>query len=1510
MSGEKNKKDKNDQVESVERNLIIPEIIDVADLTGENASWIDDRAEFYISQLQKKYSAAKEQYPLLNELGAKTLEKKFTQWPGEISDTREELFDTWEEAVNAKNKDGDVPKATLKKINALAMKLNDYFSRIEKQGIVGGHEKIDMSVTESFEEEGLKSVEKGIASGRDDINRCRESFELIESSVYKELYDEKFLRQLTDFAKRLGVVEGWLNQLEQAKDTIKARIQKETLSDDQVQEMFDNLSAIKDSVKNNLEALRRGVERVRKDVEKGKEERHKLVGRVEALIDRIEARGQSGFFAGKDMAKVARFMVERLKQMKEKPLDIQSVKLAEKEAEETIFAPEIKSDEKKEKMDILYFWKRRVLDEKKRIDTMIAEFEIAQDTLRKSSKQIQDRLAKVGKALSAASGRNDLLNQALDSINTPKEESLVDIKFQLDAYKDEYLAAEKAYDQLSPELAKATLANLQPKIMSVLSAANKNFITASQKTMIEGWQTVFNKGGEFTLEEVNNFSEKLKDVMDSLGEKQREYMSKVEADLKEKALESEFMAKGEKMDLQKKEFIPLKSAKPEARVSAKTEEEFFGEKVFTPAVERKIGRSEVLTSIKDMFEEQGVIDLEPEKILSALTPAELSSLIENVKEDAKEKADSNRDIFERSLRSILNERLLQALDAEKREKISSDVSAQAYSLLKGAVEAEAQKQLAKLQSGEASKLAKAGKIGAKLAANVGLAAGIGIGAGLVIGSGGAAAAVAGASIAFTRLANKAIAKSEIFQAAKEKVSSLWGKTAGKLFKKEKSPFDTDKILEETTNKFINPEIVAAILSNQLRENSSQELLRAVNAYGSAKSEAMHKPSVGSIEKFESSLDDVSKEFYKKSYNYLAMFYKNDNLPEETLAKMALQMTLNLSIYQRNEVKLLETLEADKVKNKLPEEKHWLVGRMEHFMKFRSEGVGSVLFGGALAYAVSETTSAGRVVSGALAGAGLGLMLERKTRKSEEEKLHKVVEDIINRTEKKLFGKDAVILDSELVKAKKDAAYIRAQIDAGVFERNDMLKNRAENFVVRVNQEMMKTYEAPKFSIDDLLKDVSKHSKLMEKETAKTFKKTSEAFKTKDRALAYMTVGVLVGGAAGYLGARLTQYIRGPKAEEIRLVEAPTEASRPGFVYAPTEKITPTETPLEPVSPPTPLEPTPAPTEGVEEITMPTEHVRVSRGGAGRSIEQAVEKAPPILSRAHEEAVTKAGEPIEVSEVYRASIYEWPKKEPLFFTREEELKINELTEKGEVEALAEFMTKAKSRGQIYEDLKTGKQYHADELIIASETSEPEVEEVVVSEEPLEQARENSENPYNEPDIVKTENEAKEPETEIEEENKIVNPYDLPENKPEAEMERAGAEDSGESDQSAPNDQDAQVEPAEQNLREQAVEEVESAKAREAKADEEDLEADEEIRREAEEYTEAATKRMVQELSEKPRQAYDWLDTNEDNTKLTLDERAAVKDLKNQFVKDMIDDMNIKKSLLDKIEKLKTRVEFEL
>ncbi len=1209
----------------------------------------------------------------------------------------DDVYDAFEEACVNKNEDGSF---TVADVDNLSKKLAEYHRSLQTftdayHGKKSGDNEADperekigrkKEADTLKENEILRGIESELTTGQIRLKYCENTYRQIIESGMEIVLDEDMSERLNQFAKSMDYMQKTLDALVKIKDEIKNKFNSsDEISGGEVEEIYERLDKLGD----NLKYLESWGVSISKRIEAKSKEQLDMLDKLVKLESQLQERKNKGKFRDEKTATLNDSLIEKINKLRAgvvrgAKLNGSEVAGLEDLAKKQILSPEEKGDVYAERMELYYKIRPRLQKENAEIEEMSDQLIWIGNRDKTAPPKMRELFSKAGKKIGDAIGLNNLLSRAVSlETNPPVDE----IKEQLKEYEDTLPEARKLYNKLMPEIKLMKINSLRPKLMWAEGDIEKKKLNVEQRAMLEGWKSIL-KSGDVSLEELDVIADSLEEKIISplkvAGEKESAAVrDKLVTAMRGREAEKKFEREGEEMNkAREKKFEPPKKKLKE---QAGIKEESFGLDELGEAAPTKAEKTVLRKGVKEMMAESGVIEIDPQQIMDLLSDQEMKMLVFNVRKDAIERSDSNYNNFYQVLRDALNENIFKELKKEERDTMLKEVSSQTYIILRDAVKAETESQLLKAKSGEASRLAKAGKIGAKLLANVAMAAGIGVGAAMIIGSGGAAAAVAGVSIVAAREMNKRIAKSDVFQRAKARAGSLWERMTGGLFKKDKNQVDDDQVLKEVSEQIATKEKLAVILSNQIRENSSRDIIEQINFFAEQKQEAVKHPSPETSAKFENALDGVSKEFYKKALNYVSIEYGDKNLSDEELSRMAMTLTLTIGQNQRGDVAAASALSELEKKTKSPEERNWFLDKAEKFFKIRSGGIGAAVFGGGMAYAVAETSSIGRIVSGAIAGAGLGLMIEKKMRVGEGEKIKKIVDKIISETEKKLKGKESgLILDTDMKEAKKSAAYVRAQLDAGAFIDDDVLKNRAENFVSRINRLSLESMEEPYFDIEDLLKDVSERSRRLEKETKKNIERVAKLSKDK-KALIFMAAGAVIGGGLGYLGSQLSQYLRAPAPKTITPAEhdiGVTGGSR--SVVMPLEKTAPPETPLYPIPPETPLKPI---------------HEGVGLSAHKADIDKALETATRKITE-HGPAVpavsTLSGKPMEVSELYSASIKDIEHPQPVFLTREENIELQRLTSgKAEGSAIFDFIERAHERGQIYEDAN-GNQYHADEL----------------------------------------------------------------------------------------------------------------------------------------------------------------------------------------------------------------------
>lgn len=1080
---------------------------------------------------------------------------------------------------------------------------------------------IDPLPESSFEgniRERLGGFKEEIENGRARLEEYRADHRNLKRSPKAVLFDREFVKRLDDFDRNISLAEKKMSELENDLGIVDVLLSDEKTPERKIHEKLSMLETKRSEAANMMKTVEKRNEKIKGDFEtmSGSHERlnkisEKIVAemteRDEKWLDKIP----SGRTIARGLLAQAGKIRNEIKAGKKMPENV--IEDFENEIEEKIFKP-IAAAKEKVKTDAIAAHEKEIADkaeaarkaerveEQKKVEKlarelrpaikvegdelgkMIDELSLAMNAIRHAPKSQAGKF--IDSAVKSAADA-DAMNRYLEMVVKGEEEiGLEDLKEKIIESENLMKSARAKF----PEAVKIAREILVTAIKNQLYVAelSKQYLTREEYGILKSLEDMLLYPENLSLSDIENipytFNEKVWKPIE---------------------------------EARKKGVIPKREeAGPEASIIPPPPEQSADELVKEAFAEEEIpiyvdegGKEvrftaeDVAVGLKEMLEREGVVDLSPQEILGALSPESVNTLINNVREDVMHESDGNSGEFKRILRESLGEKLLKALDSETRDKLGEAVAAQVYSLLKSAVNAEAQSEILKQQTTKIQKMARIGVVGANLAANIAVAVGIGVAAAAVIGSGGLAAPVAGAAIAGVRIGSKLLDKFAPVKKAKGAVSSFFGKLLNR-FDKNKPMVDGAKVVSDTAQKIITPEMLSVILANQLRENSSENTVKEISAYSQVKSEILRHPSEATARKFESSLDKASKEFYKNSYNYLSVKFADKNLSEEALGQMALEMTLTLGVYQKNEIKVNEAARKNSA----------FADKVEKILKFRSDGVGAVLFGGGIAYAVAEQGVAGRVVSGALSGAGLGLMIEKKTRASEDRKVTENAEKSLTFMEKFSFKNAEDIIAEDWDKIQTQTAALRADFDAGKFDGENILKNRVENIISRVGRLTIERAKLANKTLDKILADVARQSVDYDKVAKKHEKKLFKIFGVKDRRTVFILAGAMVGAGVGAaLGAGVVGKIRAMfgatpvVGKTIQFQEqdlGPVRQAAPGVSMAGYERF-----PLKPV-----LEP-----EAISPEQIEPEHIapRVHRPSIVRPVEEIVKPASPISENPYE-----------------------------------------------------------------------------------------------------------------------------------------------------------------------------------------------------------------------------------------------------------------------------------------------------
>lgn len=616
---------------------------------------------------------------------------------------------------------------------------------------------------------------------------------------------------------------------------------------------------------------------------------------------------------------------------------------------------------------------------------------------------------------------------------------------------------------------------------------------------------------------------------------------------------------------------------------------------------------------KEFLAERGLIDLDPQELMEEFSEKDLSAL---------SAALLKKDLvaFDQILSAKL-ETLAPNLTKEQRELAGQKI----YNILELAFEAEVQNLSV---NSDKQTLKIIGRVLKKSAGQIGFALGVGAAASVIIGSGGAAAAVAGGTIAATRI----IAETAWGRKIEEKAKSIWGRVFGKKKNpdevhdeaKEKTAAAVTQARETAGRFFLSKEKMAALTASQVREVSSQKFLDKLDY---------------SEKNIDRSLEVALPEFQKNAKDLLCTEAGWEELSDEEKDKVTRLLALTTSQTLRG--RAAEAAAA----NETPKAIKWF----ENFMKLRQGRLGrdtrekfaagalSVVMGGGMALAISESSTWGRVAAGALAGGAVGLTIERG-----------------------IEGKDQRRRAADALKAAEILARLRAAVEQGDKEQEGKLLKE----------------------LDDL----------------------KVVPKTKLRKWVALVGGAALGGVAGYFGAGVAKHIRaeavdlthaagdkihdaGAKLDELWHELTAEEQAQRAAAGATDEALPPHLGKTVPFTISTPVYP---PTHAPVEIESPAVEAPETK------VPVTVEKEIEVVAK-YDMGIKDFGALADARQAGQADVAQnILDSHKDFLTHHEELDYNTALSNGNQSKADAILARAQSKGQVFEDVHTGKEYHAKEL----------------------------------------------------------------------------------------------------------------------------------------------------------------------------------------------------------------------
>ena len=616
---------------------------------------------------------------------------------------------------------------------------------------------------------------------------------------------------------------------------------------------------------------------------------------------------------------------------------------------------------------------------------------------------------------------------------------------------------------------------------------------------------------------------------------------------------------------------------------------------------------------KEFLAERGLVDLDPRELMEEFSE-------EEIKNFSAALLKKDRIAFDKILSAKL-ETFAPNLAQEQRELAGQKI----YNILELAFEAEVQNLSV---NSDKQTLKIIGRVLKKSAGQIGFALGVGAAASVIIGSGGAAAAVAGGAIAATRI----IAETALGRKIEEKAKSIWGR----VFGKKKNP---DEIHDEAKEKaaaaeaqarvnagliFLSREKLAALTASQVREVSSQKFLDKLDY---------------SEKNINKSLEIALPEFQKNAKDLLCLEAGWEELSDEEKDKATRLLALTTS----------QTLRGRAAEAAATDETPKAIKCFENFMKLRQGRLGrdtrekvatgalSVVMGGGMAYAISESSTWGRVAAGALAGGAVGLTIERS-----------------------IEGKDNQRRAADALKAAEILARLRAAVEQGDKKQEEKLLK----------------------DLDDL--------KIVPK--------------TKLRKWVALVGGAALGGVAGYFGAGVAKHIRaeavdltqaadaklhdaGAKLDELWHELTAEEQAQRAAAGATDEALPSHLGKSVPFTISTPVYP---PTHAPVEIESPAVEAPET------NVPVTVEKQIEVVAK-YDMGIKDFGALADARGAGHADVAQKIlDSHKDYLTHHEELDYNTALSDGNQSKADAILAQAKSKGQVYEDVHTGKEIHANKL----------------------------------------------------------------------------------------------------------------------------------------------------------------------------------------------------------------------
>ena len=1004
---------------------------------------------------------------------------------------------------------------------------------------------------EEFDEraakEKLANIEHGIMDGMDRLKKYKSVHTKIRNNSSFMLYDNEFVDRLDIFDKLIKEAVDLSKKIKtDLKDTSDVILGSGKYDPKELNAKISDI----ESKYGDIAAKVRSAEENVPAMEKEFEQKKKTYDRFFAMAEKINEMRKS-----EDIKRVPRGIVvlngfmPRLRDMRTHNLSEREVDELEKDFEKKVadIIAESKAKEKADREAVIAESKAEQIEaeNQKQIAELAKNYLPVLKIERGEIKRMREKIAPIagfGKFMREHPLAADIAPEKLAQTtsveknlheaetNNARLESILSGKNKMPAaeirkllfdYGGEFIASRDGIDQAVDILSGIKKKMIRDVINQIASQRTlKKYLTEREKANMEGvlvgLELMMRQPENLPWEEIGNIKTVLYDnVITPLGEKiaERKRREAAEPSLSpvppEKSPEELFAEVGSEETKSPEIAVtpemvaseqPVEEAMPE---SVEIDVSEFDQSKLAASVENKpvLSKKEVISAISEMYEDEGIINLDARDIMNALSPID-AALFDYVLSDVKNKSESGGEAFRNLLREALKNGLLKSLSAEAREKISEVVINAAYSQLKGAVDTESQAEILRQQKIKLGKLARIGAVGA-VGANIVMKVAAGIGLGMaaspvIVATGGLAAPVVGLTM---------VGVSKGIDSLSKFVSVQTKSFFGKFFNRSKPAIDEAKVIEEKSKSTLTPEMLAAVIANQLREATSEDMRRRMEEFARTKTSAERTLAPGAIDRFNDAVDNSLKDFYKNACNYLAVKYSD--LPEETLKVMAMDMAMTIGANQKNEIKTAEAAQKNPA----------VVRALEKVTKFRSDTVGAFAFGGGMSLVMSVANRPARIVSGALSGAGLGLMIEKRLRNTSDRKIVEKTKNSLSDLENIAGKKGGDILDKDWNVLQTEIANLRKNLADGKFNNDPLTKSRVENLINRVGRMTIERAKEGTKMVDKILADVAKQSAAYDKIAKKHEKGLMKIFGIKDRRTIFALAGAAAGAGLGYyLGA--------------------------------------------------------------------------------------------------------------------------------------------------------------------------------------------------------------------------------------------------------------------------------------------------------------------------------------------------------------------------------------------------------